>query len=62
VYSLYLGWFCTLSVIFGHNNNINNLQFSILLKNEATVLETFIHIFDMAPMHFSGFTAIAKGN
>jgi hypothetical protein len=62
VYSLYLGWFCTLSVIFGHNNNNNNLQFSIIFKNEATVLETFIHIFGMATMHFSGFTTNAKSN
>jgi hypothetical protein len=26
------------------------------------VLESFIHIFGMAPMHFPGFTAIAKRN
>ncbi len=35
---MYLGWFCTLSVIFGHNNN-NNLQFIIILKrNKPTQL------------------------
>jgi hypothetical protein len=64
VYSLYLGWICTFSVIFGHNNNNNNtLHFSIiLLKNEAIVLESFIHIFGIAHMHFSGFMAIPKSN
>jgi hypothetical protein len=64
VYSLYLGWFCTLSVIFSHNNNNNNnnLHFSTILKNEAIVLESLIHIFGMAYMHFSGFMAIPKSN
>jgi hypothetical protein len=62
VYSLYLVWFCTLSVIFGHNNNNNNLQFSIILKNEAIVLESFVHIFGMACMHFPGFMAIPESN
>jgi hypothetical protein len=57
VYSLYLDWFCTLSVIYGHNNN-NNLQFSIILKNEAIGLESFVHIFGMACMNFLGFMAI----
>jgi hypothetical protein len=62
VYSLYVGWFCPFTVIFGHNNNINILHFSIILKNEAIVLESFIHIFGMAHMHFSGFMAIPKSN
>jgi hypothetical protein len=62
VYSLYLGWICTFSVIFGHNNNNNTLHLSIILKNEAIVLESFIHIFGMAHMHFSGFMAIPKSN
>jgi hypothetical protein len=64
VYSLYLGWFCPFTVIFGHNNNNNNnnLHFSIILKNEAIVLESFIHIFGMTHMHFSRLMAIPKGN
>jgi hypothetical protein len=64
VYSLlYLGWFCTLSVISGHNNNNNNnLQFSIILKNESIGLESSDHIFGMARMHFSGFLAIPESN
>jgi hypothetical protein len=62
VYSLYLGWLRTLSVIFGHNNNNNNLQFSIILKNEAIGLESFLHIFGVAHMHFPGFMAIPKSN
>jgi hypothetical protein len=63
VYSLYLGWFCTLLVIFGHNNNNNNnLHFSTILKNEAIVLESLIHTFGMAHMHFSGFMGIPKSN
>jgi len=52
----------TLSVIFGHNNNNNNLQFSIILKNEAIGLESFLHIFGVAHMHFPGFMAIPKSN
>jgi len=51
-YSSYLGWFRTLSVIFGHNNNNNNVQFNIILKIEAIVLETFIKIFGMAGIHW----------
>jgi hypothetical protein len=65
VYSLYLGWFCPFSVIFGHNNNNNNnnnLHFSIILKDEAIVLESSIHIFGMGHMHFSRFMAIPKSN
>jgi len=63
VYSLYLGWFYPFTVIFGHNNNNNNnLHFSIILKNEAIVLESFIHIFGMTHMHFSRFMAIPKSN
>jgi hypothetical protein len=66
-YPSYLGWFRTLSIIFGHNNNNNNnngnnLQFSIVLETEAIVLETFIQIFGMAGIHFSEFLAIPKGN
>jgi hypothetical protein len=65
VYSLYLGWFCTLSVISGHNNNNNNnnnIQFSFILKNESIGLESFVHIFGMARMHFPGFMAIPESN
>jgi hypothetical protein len=63
VYSLYLGWFYTLSVILGHNNNTNkNLQFSIIFKNEAIGLESLVHIFGMAHMHFSGFMPIPENN
>ncbi len=52
-----------LSVIFGHNNNHNNnVQFSIILKTEAIVLETFIQIFGMTSIHFSEFLAIPKSN
>jgi hypothetical protein len=59
----YLGWFRTLSVIFGHNQyNNNNVQFSIILKTEAIVLENFIQIFGMAGIHFSEFLAIQKSN
>ncbi len=63
MYSLYLVWFCTLSVIFSHNNsNNNNLQISIILKNEAIGLESLAHIFGTAHMHFSGFIAIPESN
>jgi hypothetical protein len=62
VYSIYLAWFCPFSVIFGHNNNNDNLHFSIILKNEAIVLESLIHIFGMALMHFSRIMAIPKSN
>jgi len=61
-YPSYLGWFCTLSVIFRHNNNNNNGKLTIILKTEAIVLETFIHIFVMASIHFSKFLAIPKSN
>jgi len=59
-YPSYLGWFRTLSVVLGHNNN--NVQFSIILKTEAIVLESFIQIFGMAGIHFSEFLAIPKSN
>jgi hypothetical protein len=57
-----LGLFCTLSVIFGqYNNHNNNLQFSIMQKkNEAIVLQSFIHIFGMAGIHFTKFVANSK--
>jgi hypothetical protein len=62
VYWLYVGWFCTLSVILGHNNNTNNnLQFSIILKNEAIGRERLVHIFGMAHMHL-GFMPIPENN
>jgi hypothetical protein len=63
-YPSYLGWFRTLSVIYGHNNNNNNnnVQFSIILKTEVIVLESFIQIFGMAGIHFSEFLAIPKSN
>jgi hypothetical protein len=63
-YPSYLGCFCTLSVIFGHNNNNNNnnVQFSIIRNTEAIVLESFIQIFVMVGIHFSGFLAIPKSN
>jgi hypothetical protein len=33
-----------------------------MLKNEAIGLESFVHIFGMACMHFSGFIAIPESN
>jgi hypothetical protein len=44
------------------NKNKNNLQFSIILYNEAIVLESFIYNFGMACAHFSEFSAILKNN
>jgi hypothetical protein len=44
------------------NKNKNNLQFSIILYNEAIVLESFIHNFGMACDYFSEFSAILKNN
>jgi hypothetical protein len=38
--------------MFNINNN-NNLQSKIILNNEAIVLKSFIHIFDMASTFFS---------
>jgi len=35
---------------------------ALYYKNEALVVEGFIHIFGMAHIHFSGFTAIPKSN
>jgi len=63
-YPSYLGCFRTLSVIFGRNknNNNNNVQFSIILKTKAIVLESFIQIFGMAGIPFSEFLAIPKSN
>jgi hypothetical protein len=62
-YPSYLGWFRTLLAIFGHNNNNNNIvQFNIILKTEAIVLETLIQIFGMAGIRFSEFLAIPKSN
>jgi hypothetical protein len=63
-YPSYLACFRTLSVIFGHNNknNNNSVQFSIILKTKAIVLESFIQIFGMAGNHFSEFLAIPKSN
>jgi hypothetical protein len=56
-----LGWFCTLSVIFGDNNIIiiigNSASYN---TNEAIVLQSFIHIFGMAGMHFTKFVANFK--
>jgi hypothetical protein len=58
-----LGWFCTLSAIFGHNINNNNLQFSIIQKkNEAIVLQRFIHIFGMTGINFQNLWQIPKSN
>jgi hypothetical protein len=52
-YPSYLGWFRTLSIIFGYNNNNNNnVQLNIILKPEVIVLESFIQIFGMAGIHF----------
>jgi hypothetical protein len=51
--------FPTLKVNLRHNNN-NNVQFSIVLKTEAIVLETLIQIFGMAGINFSEFLAIPK--
>jgi hypothetical protein len=50
-----------LSVILENNNN-NILLFFIILNNEATVRESFIHIFGMADTYFSEFLAIPKSN
>jgi hypothetical protein len=44
------------------NKNKNNLQFSIILYNEAIVLESFIQNFGMACAYFSEFSAILKKN
>jgi hypothetical protein len=52
-----------LSVIF--DNNIYYyyyLLFCIILNNEATVRESFIHIFGMADTYFSELLAIPKSN
>jgi hypothetical protein len=63
-YPSYLDRFRTLSLIFGRNKkkNNNNVQFSIILKTKAIVLESFIQIFGMAGIHFSEFLAIPKSN
>jgi len=63
-YPSYQGWFRTLSkkIIHTNNNNNNNLQFSIILKIEAILLETLIQIFGMASIHFSEFLANPKSN
>jgi hypothetical protein len=37
--------------MFNRNNN-NNLQSKIILNNEAIMLESFIHIFDMTSIFF----------
>jgi hypothetical protein len=61
VYSLYLDWFCTLSAIFSHNNsNNNNLQFSIILKNEAIGLESLVHICGTATCIFQDLLQFQK--
>jgi hypothetical protein len=44
------------------NKNKNNIQFSIILCNEAIVLESFIQNFGMACAYFSEFSAILKKN
>jgi hypothetical protein len=49
------------SVMFGIKNN-NNLQFGIILNNEAIVLESFIQIFGMVGTHFSEYLEIPKKN
>jgi len=50
----------TLSLIFCHNNINNNLQFDIILSNEAIALESFIQIFGMSCTYFSEKSAIPK--
>jgi hypothetical protein len=45
---------CKWSFISNCNNN-NNLKLSIILNNEANMLESFFQIFDMANGHFSEF-------
>jgi len=45
--------------MFNSNNN-NNLQFNIVLHNEAIVLESFIQICGMACTYFSKKLAIPK--
>ncbi len=47
--------------MFGIKNN-NNLQFGIILNNEAIVLESFIQIFGMVGTHFSEYLEIPKKN
>lgn len=42
------------------SNNNNNLQFDIILSNEAIALESFIQIFGMSPTYFSEKSAIPK--
>jgi isocitrate dehydrogenase kinase/phosphatase len=50
-----------LSLIFSHNNKNNtNLQFDIILSNEASALESFIQIFGMSRTYFSEKSAIPK--
>jgi len=52
----YLGWFCTLSVII----IIVISNSALYQKNEAIVLQSFVHIFGMAGVHFSKFVARSK--
>jgi hypothetical protein len=44
------------------SENNNNLQFDIILNNEAMMLESFIQFFCMAGMHFSEFSIFSKSN
>ncbi len=46
---------------FGNNNN-NNLQFDMILNNEASVVESFLQIFRMALKYFSDFSIIPKSH
>jgi hypothetical protein len=48
--------------MFGNQSNNNNLQFDIILNNEANVLETVIWTFGMACTYFPEFFAIPKNN
>jgi hypothetical protein len=47
--------------MFGIKNN-NNLQFGIILNNEAIMLESFIQIFGIVDTHFPEFLEIPKNN
>jgi hypothetical protein len=47
--------------MFGNQNN-NNLQFDIILNNEANVLETVIWTFGMACTYFPEVFTIPKSN
>jgi hypothetical protein len=44
------------------SENNNNLQFDIILNNEAMMLESFIQFLWMASMHFSEFSKFSKSN